>query len=75
MPLSPVDARSSKCTKLLPLSIPIAKSGLPFFFISSAAGVPSVTLTPSVIRTAMYYYYYYYLLKGPAADATHAQQP
>jgi hypothetical protein len=48
VPVSPVDARFSKCTKLVPWSIPIVKSGLPFFFISSAAGVPSVTLTPSL---------------------------
>ena len=51
MPLSLVEARDSRCTKLLFASIPIANSGLPAFFITSAAGVPSVELSPSVIKT------------------------
>ena len=51
MPLSPVEERDSRCTKLLFQSIPIVKSGLPAFFIASAAGVPSVELSPSVIKT------------------------
>jgi hypothetical protein len=50
IPLSPVDAMDSKCTKLLLLT-PIAKIGFLVFFISLAAGFPSVVLTPSVIIT------------------------
>jgi len=51
MPLSPVEERDSRYPKLLFESIPIVKSGLPAFFIASAAGVPSVELTASVIKT------------------------
>lgn len=63
MPLSPVDARDSKCTKLF-LFTPIAKIGSLFFFISSAAGVPSVTLTPSVIITANVINLHYHISKS-----------
>ena len=71
MPLSPVEARVSRCTKLLFEWIPIVKSGLPAFFITSAAGVPSVVLIPSVIKTVSAMNSYNTISKSPLMQHNH----
>ena len=71
MPFSPVEERDSRCTKLLFELIPIAKSGLPAFFITSAAGVPSVVLCPSVIKTVSTMNSYNTISKPPLARHNH----